>query len=173
MLRVVSFDEYWNVLHACCYESGEEPFSRGEFQCLFQNLFVDRESVAYNCPIIRPGQGPDKVGVELLKRVSVQIGYALCCQASAQSVLSALPEQGLYLLGAVFVDSRGPADIWDELLSFVKHEENVGFDFEGSFSPLEELAGQVDNELLYHVRVRDGYACQSRFFLDEFANAFD
>ncbi len=55
-----------------------------------------------------------------------------------------MPKEGLNNLRAVFVYSRLASKVWDEFLSFIKHEKDVGFDFERTFASMEKFSGEVD-----------------------------
>ena len=115
---------------------------------------VYRESITHQLSIIRPGQCTDKVDMELLQGICVEVSNPLCCNASTKAALSSLSEQSLNFFAAILLNTSSIGQISNKFLGLIKHKEDIWFSLKLPLSFLKEIAAQINDQLLYCIGVR-------------------
>lgn len=105
-----------------------------QIQEFFKYSLIDGEGAADETSIIWPWKRTNKVGVQLLHSICVQICDSLGCNACSQSILSSLSKKGLDPLCTCRVQSPSLIVGGNEFLRFVEYEEDLRLDLEFTFS---------------------------------------
>jgi len=103
---------------------------------------------------MRPGQCTDKVGMELLQGICVEVGDHLSSNTTTQAILCSLSEQSLNFFAAILLNTSSIGQISNKFLGLIKHKEDIWFYLKLPLSFLKEIAAKINDQLLYCIGVR-------------------